>query len=90
MKSSEETLRPHSLSHEDKSSQDQQQHKIKALLSNLPKRQREILELVFYHEMTIEEAAKIMNVSVGTSRTHYDRAKKELAKLLKKGGLENG
>ncbi len=52
------------------------------LVQGLSQRQRDVIELVFCREMTIEEASQLMGVTTGSGRVHYDRAKKRLRAQL--------
>lgn len=57
-------------------------HILCCALARLPSRQREVLHLVFYQELTVEEAAGVLGVSVGTARTHFARGKDRLREIL--------
>jgi RNA polymerase sigma factor (sigma-70 family) len=61
---------------------------LRAALGRLPRRQREVLDLVFSMGMTVQETAETLSISIGSARVHYDRGKRRLAILL--GGAARG
>lgn len=57
-----------------------------AALAQLPERQRQVLLLVFYHGCTVEQAAAVMGVGIGSARRHYARGKARMRDLLEELG----
>ena len=60
------------------------EHLVRAL-ERIAERQREVLHLVFYDDLSISEAAEVMSVSIGTARQHYERGKGALRAILNEG-----
>ena len=58
-------------------------------IAKLPRRQQEVLHLVFYHDLTLAEAAEIMGIGLGSARKHYERGKKELRQSMAGSGIGN-
>jgi len=54
----------------------------RGFFAQLPRRQQEVLHLVFYQDMSLQEASAVMGVSIGSARTHYERGKGKMRNLL--------
>jgi len=67
---------------------DETSRELIAALDRLSPRQREVLHLVFYQELTIAAAAEVIGVSVGSARAHYERGKARLRQLLGEKGID--
>ena len=63
---------------------------LRQCLSKLSPEHREIIDLVYYHEKSIEEVAEIVKIPENTVKTRMFYARKRLGELLKAAGVERG
>jgi len=63
---------------------------VRKCLTGLSAEHREIIDLVYYHEKSVEEVAEIVGIPENTVKTRMFYARKKLAELLKAAGIERG
>jgi RNA polymerase sigma-70 factor (ECF subfamily) len=61
---------------------------LRQCLTALSRDHREIIDLVYYHEKSVEEVAKIVGIPEATVKTRMFYARKRLSKLLKSAGVD--
>ena len=62
---------------------------LRACVAKLSAAHREIIDLVYYHETSVDEAARILNIPASTVKTRMFYARKQLADLLKSAGIDS-
>jgi RNA polymerase sigma-70 factor (ECF subfamily) len=63
---------------------------LRECLKALSPEHREIVDLVYYHEKSVEEVAGIVGIPEATVKTRMFYARKKLSELLKAQGIERG
>lgn len=61
---------------------------LRQCLRALPAKQAEIMDLVYYHEKSVRDVAKIVGVPENTVKTRMFAARKRLAELLAASGID--
>jgi RNA polymerase sigma-70 factor (ECF subfamily) len=63
---------------------------IRECLVGLSAQHREVVDLVYYHDKSVEEVAAIVGIPENTVKTRMFYARKRLSELLKAAGIERG
>jgi RNA polymerase sigma-70 factor, ECF subfamily len=63
---------------------------LRKCLQELSPEHKEIIDLVYYHEKSVEEVAEIVGIPENTVKTRMFYARKKLAELLQAAGVERG
>jgi RNA polymerase sigma-70 factor, ECF subfamily len=61
---------------------------LQACLRQLSSAHRQVIDLVYYHEQSIDEVARIIGVPQNTVKTRIFYARKRIAELLAEHGIE--
>jgi RNA polymerase sigma-70 factor (ECF subfamily) len=63
---------------------------LRECLNALSAEHREVIDLVYYHEKSVEEVAGIVGIPAATVKTRMFYARKKLSELLKEQGIDRG
>jgi len=63
---------------------------LRACLSRLSVEHREVIDLVYYHDKSVEEVALIVGAPEGTVKTRMFHARKKLSELAQAAGIDRG
>ncbi len=63
---------------------------LRECLNALSAEHREVIDLVYYHEKSVEEVAGIVGIPEATVKTRMFYARKKLSELLKERGIDRG
>jgi RNA polymerase sigma-70 factor (ECF subfamily) len=63
---------------------------LRRCLDELSPEHRGIIDLVYYHEMSIAEVGEVLKVPENTAKTRLFYARKRLSQLLKQAGIDRG
>ena len=63
---------------------------LRECMNALSAEHREVIDLVYYHEKSVEEVAGIVGIPAATVKTRMFYARKKLSELLKEQGVDRG
>ena len=63
---------------------------LRECLKKLSPEHREVIDLVYYHEKSVEEVAEVVGIPENTVKTRMFYARKRLSELLKAAGVDRG
>ena|SRR5215469_16416726 len=63
---------------------------LRKCLEALSPEHREVIDLVYYHEKSVQEVAEIVGIPEATVKTRMFYARKRLSELLKAAGIDRG
>ena len=64
--------------------------KLRKCLAALSTEHREVIDLVYYHEKSVEEVAQIVGIPENTVKTRMFYARKKLGELCRMAGIDRG
>jgi len=59
-------------------------------IDKLSAQHKEIIDLVYYHEMSVNEVSETLNIPVNTVKTRMFYARKQLSELFNSAGIDRG